>query len=685
MHLLLLLLLAGCPEPDPEPTDDDDSTEVVQDDDDDDATPITGTHDVLVEVRLDGGPADGALVIQGGIDGENVCDADGRVTVSVDFDLDGEIWLIASHPEARQRPRPPTPLPEGDEAIVIELTSFDPQDNPDYVFQDPGTPERLGSTAQCAHCHTSINAEWFGSEHRSSASNPVVQDVYAGVAAAYGDQGACEGAGGRWLEGLGPGTGAAAFRCYLGAGTLPDLNADCGDAVPCDGIAKKTGACADCHAPGIDGQLGGRDLLEATELSFDEGIHCDVCHKVESVNVGEAAGVAGWLGVHRPSEEGQSLLPQEPIMFGPYHDVPNPLMGAVQRDHFRQAAFCGGCHQLEQEVLVPEVTADPVRWPSGKLPIHTTYAEWDASLLSLSAECQDCHMPLNLEAWNGADLENLGIGAGLAGGWIRPQGEVRHHTFGGPRNPDSGVLNGAASLTLQGEVAEGELVATVMVGNGGAGHAIPTGEPLRALVLHVEAACDGTPLVATGGHAVPDFGGALASKASGEDWTLWPGAEVGQVVRVVTRAGHHDYEGYGPFGDGTFDLEARGLPIESVVGSSTIMAMAGDVATFDAPLPAGDVAHLGDERARAGAPGFAFARVLVGPEGGRMVPHHRAVDVASDNRILPGRSWSSSHTFASPCAEPTVSATLLHRPYPVSLERERGWVDRDQVMDSQSR
>ena len=42
---------------------------------------------------------------------------------------------------------------------------------------------------------------------------------------------------------------------------------------------------------------------------------------------------------------------------------------------------------------------------------------------------------------------------------------------------------------------------------------------------------------------------------------------MGQVVRVVARTGqHHDYTGHGPFGDGTFDAVAKGLPVEHVVG-----------------------------------------------------------------------------------------------------------------------
>lgn len=683
MRLLLAALLLGCPAADDDDTvapDDDDST--AANDDDDDATPTFGVHDVRVRVTVDGGFEPGVRVTQGGVNNGVDTDAEGYATVAVDFDLDAELWLVASHPEARQGV---VEVPEAWSAesptLTVDLVRFDPSDNPDYVFRDPGEPERRASTEQCAHCHVTLNESWFGSAHRDAARNPVVHDVYAGTASAYTDQAACEAAGGRWWEGLTPGTQSAGLRCYLGSGTLPDLN-DCGDAAPCDGVAEQTGACADCHAPGIDGELGGRDLLEATGHAYEYGVHCDVCHKVESVDLDAPAGVAGRLHVVRPSEEG-NLLPFAPMYFGPYHDVGNPFMGAVQRDHFQSPRLCAGCHELDQAVLTGDAI-DTARWPQGTLPIHETYSEWAATPLNPGVPCHDCHMPADPAATNSADLQLLDIGVGLATGWVRTPGSVRQHVWEGPRTPDSTLLSLAAGLSVQTTDSAGTLAVQVTVDNQGAGHSLPTGEPSRALILTVEARCGSEPLVATGGAAVPDFGDALAVQEASGDWSVWPGAQVGQVVRVVSRPGSFvDYPGVGPFGDGTFDAEARGLPVELVVGRSTITGVTGDTVTFDAPLPTGDRAYLGDERHLAGAPGMAFAKVLVGADGARRVPHHAAVDVASDNRIPAGSSWRSDHEFALSCADPVVEARLLHRPYPEALRAERGWADRDQVIASE--
>ena len=63
-----------------------------------------------------------------------------------------------------------------------------------------------------------------------------------------------------------------------------------------------------------------------------------------------------------------------------------------------------------------------------------------------------------------------------------------------------------------------------------------------------------------------------------------------------------------------------------------------------------------------------------------MVPHHRAIDVASDNRIPPLGIVSSEHRFAAPCPDPTVHATLVHRAWPFALARERGWALTDSLM-----
>lgn len=675
----LAVALSGCPTP----VDDDDS-----------ATPeptpaVLTTVDVPVTVTLDGVPTEGITVMQGGMPGRWSTDAAGQATVPVDLTLPAELWVLASTDSARIGAAE-VEEEDLDAPLLIELTTFDTSDNLDYEFRDPGEPDRRDTTAVCAHCHLTLNEDWIDSAHRNAARDPQVQDLYAGAAASVSDATACADAGGSWLSGTLPG-GGTGERCFLGDGTLQALN-DCDG--PCE-EATAYGACADCHAPGINGVLGGRDLLEAEGHAYEYGVHCDTCHRVESVDLDAPAGIGGALRMLRPSEPGAFGFPQFPLFFGPYDDVGSGVMGAVARDHYENATLCAGCHELAQEVLVPGATIDTDRWPEGTLPIHTTYGEWLAGPLSPGAPCQSCHMPPDPDAGNSSDLNRLDLPPGLVPGWERPPGAVRHHTFDGPRDGEGELLALSAAVDLVTELDAGTLTATVTVTNVGAGHAIPTGEPLRAMVLAIEATCDTTALPPTSGFALNDLGGALARKESGEDWTIWPGASEGMVVRVVERPGTwHDDAGFGPFGDGTFSAEQKGMPVENVVGEVTITAMNGDVATFDGPLPQGDVAWLGEAAdtaagsamdALAGSAGHAFARVLVGPDGARNVPHFLAVDVASDNRLMPTASWTGTWTFDAPCASPVATARLLYRQWPLELARQRGWGPTDTVVQEVTR
>jgi hypothetical protein len=257
----------------------------------------------------------------------------------------------------------------------------------------------------------------------------------------------------------------------------------------------------------------------------------------------------------------------------------------------------------------------------------------------------------------------------------------------GPASAGADFKTGALTLSLTSTHEGDVLTVQATVANYYAGHAFPTGEPMRSVLLLVEATCGGAPLAASGGDAVPDFGGYLAKKKVGESWTTWSGAQVGHVVRVIARNGaYHDYTGYGRFGDGSFDAKAKGMPVELAVGEVKVVGVEGDEVTLDGPLPDGDVAYLvgsgGQEHA--GAPGFGFARVLVGPDGARMVPHFLAVDVASDNRLLPTASATSEHEFVATCDTPKVVGRLIYRPRPLRLARERGWPVADSVITEAS-
>ena len=713
--LLTLFLLAGCPdEPEPPPTDPPidiaadvaeaevaepdaealDAAEVVDDDEgpgtDDDGpdVPLGDTLTVDVIVTLDGQAVADILVVQAGEAATRnwLTDADGRVTVDLDLTVPGDVSIAAIHPEARVRGADVNVSFLQDE-YTIDLVRFDTSDNEVYEFQPPGTPDFAPNTAYCGHCHKTIVADWFGSVHRQSATNPMVHDLYSGVAHSATDETACAALGGSWKLGQAPGTKDALWRCYLGDGVLPTLNPGCdaGDAT-CEGQPdlKAFGACADCHAPAINGKLGGRNLLDATGWGYDSGVQCETCHKVESLDEGAEAGIAGWLKLVRPTEEPTSptLGVWAPLTFGPSVDSLNIRMGTVQRDHFHEAALCGGCHEQHQPVLVPGATIDTGRWPSGRLPIHTTFSEWKAGPMNPAAPCQSCHMPPNPKVTNGADQQIFNEAPiGWVAGFIRPVGSINHHTWDGPRAVDSGMLQLAAMVFVKKQVDNGVLTASVRTRNVGPGHAIPTGEPMRSLVLTVTASCGDTAQLPIGGHVVPDFGGYVTRKTSGQDWFTWAKAEVGDQIRVVMQTGIFiDYDGYGPFGDGSFDAAAKGMPTELFVASRTVTGVTDGVVELDVPLPEGDVAYLVRKDAMAGAPGFGFARVLVGSDGQRMVPHYRAVDVASDNRLLPQSDFETTHEFAVDCEAPVVTATLLHRAYPYDLAHKRGIVTKDTEM-----
>ena len=172
MTLLLLLACTDTPtidsDPMDSPTDTQDSTEVLE------------SLDVVVNVTLDGEAVEGAWVVQGGRSGHQLTDTEGSAALTLDMSLDGEVAVVVSHPQARTAHQA---IRDGAETnFLVELIRYDDSDNLDYVFGDPGFPDQDDTTAQCSHCHKTINRSWYGSPHREAASNPWVQGLYAGTA-----------------------------------------------------------------------------------------------------------------------------------------------------------------------------------------------------------------------------------------------------------------------------------------------------------------------------------------------------------------------------------------------------------------------------------------------------------------------------------------------------------------------
>ena len=637
-----------------------------------------GPWTVQVHLTVDGVAEAGVAVMQAGTESMVLTDDRGVATILVDPQVPGDVWLAAGTEGAWNG----GVEVDGPGPVDIALLRYDETDNPDYTFASPGADATADTNSgECGHCHLTIHRGWADSPHRSAASDPAVHAVYQGVDLAL-DEAACSAGAGEWGAAVTPGTGAAVEACHVGSGVVEGTGGN--------------GACADCHAPGIGGEtLAGHDLLEASGVAYDYGVHCDVCHKVASVDLEAEAGVAGRLRVIRPIDASPSRLLGEfhPLMFGPYLDVLNPLMGASFSELLHEAEFCAGCHQLEQPVLVSGEGVDLSRWPTGRLPIQTTWSEWEAGPMNPAAPCQSCHMPPAPEVGNSADLGNEfpTLLPGVGAGWLRPPGAVRAHTWVGPRDASSGMLELAAFVDVEAEVVGGEAVASVTVTNVGPGHAIPTGEPLRNLVLRVEASCDGVALTASGGDVVPAFGGAADTRSAPEALDVFPSAKVGDRVRFAVTTGMIDYHGAGPFGDGTFDAAEKGMSKLEFVGEAEVIAVgAAGTVTLDHPeyVSASDAAFLvpaDDATALAGLPGFGFAKVLAGADGELMVPHHLAVDVVSDNRILATESFTTTHRFVATCAEPEVHAALLYRAYPWSQAQRYGWALDDRVMAEATR
>jgi hypothetical protein len=638
---------------------------------------------VNVRVTLDGVPLPGAAIRRGGAtDPLGMTDSAGHAQVVVEhMEAGHQLTLMSESPSARIQGVviKPEHLRNG---ATIELHTIDPRDNPNYTY---GPSFDVANEKEgCQHCHAQMVDEWANSSHRSSASRSTVHDVYQGTARSLLSSDACKTAGGTWLDLPIPGVDGLAPTCKIDAAVSE-----------VEHLAPTHGSCADCHAPAMTGVLGGRDFSQARGQTFDEGVSCDLCHKVEAIAPGGPPGVSGWLKVLRPIEPWPGSPERNlPLMFGPYPDVWGAAMGATYRPFFQDSAFCGGCHQYSMPLPESATTRQIERWPGASIPIHSTFEEWQASGLAPGISCMACHMPPDASAINGITFEHGHPGEfDHNSGWPRTSGTVLSHSFVGPRTEDSTLLRLAASLVVQRESTAQGIRVSARVENLGPGHALPTGEPMRSMLLIVRATCDGRDVAPIGGDTIADYGGYLQAQDRSVDWNLtstWPGAQPGHVIRVVEDTGEPiEYNGFGRFAAGILPPREKGLTREEARGYSMVVGIDGDRLVFDQPLPDGTLAYLAhadkassgeSSGALAGHAGFAFARVLVDASGNKMVPHHLAVDVASDNRILPGESWTSTHLFPNQCPALEIEARLVHRAYPFALAKSRLWQNRDQVM-----
>jgi hypothetical protein len=683
---------------------------------------IEGVFEVLV--TLDDQPIEDAFVSQGGTGFSFKTNAEGKVLMWVDPRVAGQLMIIATHKSARTKAIEVSSDQQAN--LVIDLRSYQASDESSYQIADPGEPSHRNSTAQCGHCHLANNDSWFESPHRSSAKNPIVYDLFMGSASAYQSQEDCINAKGKWKDSRVPGSDERKFQCFFEISALKAYQPNCQEN-PCEDNLSHFGGCADCHAPAID-LKGHQNLLDARGIAYEYGISCDICHRVDQVQLDQPAGVAGRLVLSKPAERASPTLGaggKLPLTFGPSTDVPNPRMGVVQRDHFTNGQICAGCHFHEHHM--PESRYQPQnqnRWPNQNLPNQSTYQEWQSSPY-VDIPCNECHMPPKGKVANSANLETFpSADIGIQAGWPRANGDVREHAWWGPRQPKGKMLEQAASLKLSRvSSASNELIVELETTNLGAGHFLPTGEPMRHLMTVVEAVCTSrplAPLATIGGDAIHEIGGYQAVKKirlntqengndqanQVSDLAFWPQAQIGDEIRIIRQVNHfYEYDGFGAFAlvDGRFSAQEKGLQKEEIIGTFKITAKDENQIIQTSPsmpnLTTQDevwVAYLIASQAQsavqqsavqyAGKSGFSFARVMVSPELNAeltMVPHFIATDITRDNRLKPMTPWKTQHRFdlSTPCdGAIQVNAKLIYRPYPYWLAKERGWYMWDRLM-----
>jgi len=615
--------------------------------------------------------------------------------------------------------------------IAMEPLSI--TDDPDYEYK---SADDWDSTPFCIHCHTYQRDSWAESTHSLSAKNPLLHDLYNGTAMNIASQSECEARGGTWRSGKAYGVDGSAMKCYVDGGSvLADLNPGvCGGPgqPTCDDPTAPPGnrpadlaPCGDCHAPGSRPYApGATDLNAVDALSFDEGVLCDFCHKIRHVTVNDRPGINGAIELLRPGVAGPSGWAEPEVHFGPHTDVIVEIMDGSYQPQFRTSELCSACHQWLEAGFRPEdkPLVDPVKWPGG-LPIQDTYDEWTQSpMASAGIQCQACHQPgapweRSISQIGDLDPEPLGTL-----GWPRVFGEVRDHTFKGrpappspgyvaaPGDPPVDVLRDPISVRVTPTRTPTTLDLQVRLSNSVAGHSLPTGTPSRALLLLVQAESAAGPVAATGGYTVPGFAGALESDVlgpgntilSGDQLTLprpWPaGVGPGSVIRFVAPSGvFADYPGIRWFGDPARTPAEKGMEIVEPVETAGVIAVSDNIVTLDRSLalPDGTLLYAGDpgpstslevddelpSGALAGAPGWAFGKVMRGSDGTLGVPFFRATDIASDNRIPAGAQVTTTHAFdvTGVAGDVTVTVTLLYRRLPYPRAMERAWPAVDQV------
>jgi predicted CXXCH cytochrome family protein len=199
--------------------------------------------------------------------------------------------------------------------------------------------------------------------------------------------------------------------------------------------------CLGCHSPLI---AQTNDSALQKKLSW-EGVTCEYCHSMRQVDTTGA--------------NPRAILTLAVVKSGPMRETDGSPHGTVYSAVHTSSLVCAPCHEYKN---------------AAGFPVLTTYSEWQNSQYAKEGkQCQACHM------------------ARVAGDVVDPKvaraGIARINLHQMPGSHSLEQLTSAVKAQLAATREGDKVKVTVEVANQKAGHYLPTGSPLRQLVLEVRA------------------------------------------------------------------------------------------------------------------------------------------------------------------------------------------------------
>ncbi len=203
--------------------------------------------------------------------------------------------------------------------------------------------------------------------------------------------------------------------------------------------------CLECHSP-IAVAIG--DLNLERKVSW-EGVTCDYCHSIRSVTLGE--------------KNPKVVVDFSLVKSGPWKDVTSPVHGTLYSPVHTTSRVCAPCHEYRNAT---------------GFAVLTTYDEWKAGPYAANGVgCQSCHMSSVQGEVVTARVKRVA------------QHHINLHAIPGSHSIEQ--LNKSVHMEMKTRREGGRVLVTVELTNRGAGHDVPTGSPLRKLILKVRASAYG--------------------------------------------------------------------------------------------------------------------------------------------------------------------------------------------------